>query len=524
MNVAKRVCKAVGLVVLIAAGAGAEEQSVRQRIGDGSGERRPMVAGDRGVAGTLVWDQGTPDLSDGVNVGVYRCYEDFQLADARRLLRVRFWTLEENPSPFAGEAVVSFYADSGSGPGALLAWQTVGLSRTATGRGAFNLLEWENSASLNTTLPAGSYFISISMDPTCTQGSLYWESSGPGVTYVSTVAENCASPAQAVEASNVAFQLFGEASCPRAEPASNPLPTTGASAVPLTAQLAWNNPGGLGTLPDGGFESASFDRRHFGVERSSDVVFSTAPPNAIGGDDMSYFRQADDFILAKDTLLTRVRFWTTEFEPWDGTVEVMFHADNGGAIGGVSATPAVIAVDRAQFGAETYAFEYTVTISPTLLPAGRGWLSLHMSADCATLDNIYWTYSDAAPFGSLSSSALGCGAFYQLFSEHAFELIGSLARCQESYEVYYRPASSPFPFTILCETTDPVCLVENLACGQQYEWFVATRGGNGDYVAGPVWTFTTRPCCCEGDADGSGEVNFVDIVTVLRNWLKVCPQ
>ena len=72
------------------------------------------------------------------------------------------------------------------------------------------------------------------------------------------------------------------------------------------------------------------------VARADYIVFDNGEPTVdTGGNDIWGWLQADNFVLAENTILTGAHFWTHERDDriWDGTLEYFIFADNGGIPG-----------------------------------------------------------------------------------------------------------------------------------------------------------------------------------------------
>lgn len=266
------------------------------------------------------------------------------------------------------------------------------------------------------------------------------------------------------------------------------------------------------------------------AERGAALLFNGGGPNRLYGNEMTLWRQAEDFYMDQNSNVKFLRFWTLEVPgAWDGVCEVAFHPDAGGVPGAPYYSAPAVVLSRAatgfDFGFGLFEYEYLVSLpGAPFVPTGFNWVSIHMSGDCGTRDEVYWE-STSAGFGASGHEFFACaGAPAPNYVQHAFELYGNPVDCPTTYYVYLRALSPGGGYELMCITGEETCEVFNLVCDTEYEWIVIACNPNGNCVYGPFWRFRTRPCCCEGDANGDGVVNFADITNVLQNWLRVCPK
>lgn len=140
----------------------------------------------------------------------------------------------------------------------------------------------------------------------------------------------------------------------------------------------------------------------------------------IGGE-ITRWARADDFVLAADTYLTDVHFWTIEGygapetsggNDWDGTLEYYLFADAGGQPGALFASGDGQSVVKTNLGLvyndSFFSYEYSFDLeSPELLSAGTTyWLGLHLASDYAGWDRISWATTEPG-FGGNAYFSLG---------------------------------------------------------------------------------------------------------------------
>lgn len=164
------------------------------------------------------------------------------------------------------------------------------------------------------------------------------------------------------------------------------------------------------------------------------TVFSNGGPNLLGGNEMTAWVGAEDFVLAADATLTDGHFWTLETpdgSPWDGTLDYyLFLSDTGRPAATPFSTGSAVNVVRTPTGnADSgdleveYSFDFA---APVALSGGTTyWLGLHLAANF-TRNDIYWENTSAG-FGSDGLASLGgpSGNWSHTMKEHAFFLTGS---------------------------------------------------------------------------------------------------
>ncbi len=161
------------------------------------------------------------------------------------------------------------------------------------------------------------------------------------------------------------------------------------------------------------------------------LIFDGGAPGGgnFSGNEMTNWTQAEDFVLAADTNLTSVRFWTLEGVPgWDGTCTYAIHGDAGGVPGGVLDSGSV-ALTRTNLGPASgltwYENDFDLPAPLNLTAGTTYWLALHMSADCVTRDEVFWDGTGAG-FGLTGVEDFECtgGPWPANPTQHAFQLYG----------------------------------------------------------------------------------------------------
>ncbi|WP_339912350.1 PEP-CTERM sorting domain-containing protein [Symmachiella dynata] len=161
------------------------------------------------------------------------------------------------------------------------------------------------------------------------------------------------------------------------------------------------------------------------------VVFNNGAPDQNNASDMTAWVQAEDFVLAEDTSVTDLHFWTIESGTnWDGTLDYYLFNDNG-------ANPAVApfasgagqnvkktATGNTAFGLNEYSYWVDLE-NPVLLTGGvTYWIGLHLSNNF-DFDGIAWE-TTSGQFGTNGNGSYG-GTFDNWTTgrqEHAFYLTG----------------------------------------------------------------------------------------------------
>ena len=134
-------------------------------------------------SGTVIYNNGAPNLANGNEMTQWMQAEDFTLASPAVVNDVIFWDIEAT-SAYQGSIYWSINANNAGTPGAqLFSGTEAAVTRTATGGSAFGLTEFQNEFSIApVSIPAGSYWLELHNGPvtSTTRADFYWETTGTG--------------------------------------------------------------------------------------------------------------------------------------------------------------------------------------------------------------------------------------------------------------------------------------------------------------------------------------------------------
>ena len=160
------------------------------------------------------------------------------------------------------------------------------------------------------------------------------------------------------------------------------------------------------------------------------VVYDNAAPNHAGGNNMSFAYQAEDFVLAGNTTISDVHFWSLEVAgAYRGGIYWALHNNTGGAPGALIAGGVQNTVTRTSLGAVAgFGTEFRNDFdlnTATALTAGTYWLVLH-NGDFGNLtddglDFLWETTALAKGFAGHEDYGTG---WTPNPDEHAFQLTG----------------------------------------------------------------------------------------------------
>lgn len=159
------------------------------------------------------------------------------------------------------------------------------------------------------------------------------------------------------------------------------------------------------------------------------VVYNNGAPNQLGGNNMSFAYQAEDFVLAANTTISDVHFWSLEAaNSYRGGIYWALYGNTGGAPDALIADGFQGAVTRTSLGAvANFGTEFRNDFdlnTATLLTAGTYWLVLHNGAFGNLDDNgpdFLWETTAAKGFAGQEDFG---GGFSGNGAEHAFQLTG----------------------------------------------------------------------------------------------------
>jgi hypothetical protein len=166
-----------------------------------------------------------------------------------------------------------------------------------------------------------------------------------------------------------------------------------------------------------------------------ELIVNNGPPNTSGGNEMTTWIEADDFVLQSATTLTNVRFWGfgKHENSYYGSITWRIYADNAGNPGAILASGSVV-LDPVNLGPGTAccsanSLQFDYSIGAISLGAGAYWLGLHNGPlDHTSWDEFFWQST-----ANLSSAYRGREDAYPVFDDgdwvanqrdHAFQLFG----------------------------------------------------------------------------------------------------
>ena len=162
------------------------------------------------------------------------------------------------------------------------------------------------------------------------------------------------------------------------------------------------------------------------------VVYDNGAPNQLGGNNMSFAVQAEDFILTANTTISDVHFWSLETNgAYRGGFFWGLYSNVGGSPGAAISSGFQTTVSRTVTGGGAFGdFEILneFDVTPTALTAGSTyWLVLHNGAfgnrTDDGLDFLWETTALAGRLGGQEDLSDGFG-FQGNGVEHAFQLTG----------------------------------------------------------------------------------------------------
>lgn len=164
------------------------------------------------------------------------------------------------------------------------------------------------------------------------------------------------------------------------------------------------------------------------------TIYDNGAPNLLGGNQMSAFNQADDFINAFLSNLTGIRFYHFEISGTDynGSITWEILNDSSGSPGSSIASGNTSTVTTTFLGTVTLGdimynrYQDDFSIAAAGLGAGTYWLALHNGLISQDLDTDYfweWAALNATTPGQEFDLFAG-GAWATNDSEHAFQVFG----------------------------------------------------------------------------------------------------
>lgn len=159
------------------------------------------------------------------------------------------------------------------------------------------------------------------------------------------------------------------------------------------------------------------------------VVYDNGLPDAVSGNEMTAWIQAEDFILGGPATIGAVRFWAFEMaaDAYLGSIYYFFLNDAGGTPGTVIdeglVTPTRVFDHATSFG-DSYRYDFD--IAPLAFGPGVFWLALHNGPLGMTgRREMYWeTTASNATVRGMEDGAPFDGTWFSNSNEHAFVLYG----------------------------------------------------------------------------------------------------
>ena len=177
----------------------------------------------------LVFDNGGPNQTYGVNMSANWVAEDFTLLANTTITNIRFWSIQSAAGDYSGSLSVAIYADVGGAIGGLVTSLSGVLAETATGLFAGpGYGEYVFDVPGSITLSAGNYWLALLDGLTPNPGNpseILWETTTVGL---GSTAQYFDGPLETWvdTGSNLAFRIDGREAAPPPPPNGVPAPNT----------------------------------------------------------------------------------------------------------------------------------------------------------------------------------------------------------------------------------------------------------------------------------------------------------
>ena len=176
----------------------------------------------------LVFDNGAPNQTYGVNMSGNWVAEDFTLAANITITNIRFWSIQSSASDYSGSLSLAIYADAGGTIGGLVTSLSGALAETSTGLStSFGYGEYVFDIPGSIALSAGNYWLALldGLSPSpVTPSEILWETTTVGL---GSTAQYLDGQTWVDSGLNLAFRIDGrEATPPPPPPNGVPAPNT----------------------------------------------------------------------------------------------------------------------------------------------------------------------------------------------------------------------------------------------------------------------------------------------------------
>ncbi len=165
------------------------------------------------------------------------------------------------------------------------------------------------------------------------------------------------------------------------------------------------------------------------------IIFDNGLPIQTGGNEMTHWIQAEEFLVAPDFTLTGIHFWSAELDgAYLGSITYTIYDNAGSQPGNILQRDTIAPTTRTATGntliglPDYLEYEYHLDIAPLSLAGGVGhWVGLHngpLTEDLAA--GFYWqhTTNNSLFNGREDNSPFDDNSWSNTSEEHAFYVTG----------------------------------------------------------------------------------------------------
>ena len=138
----------------------------------------------QGAQAAVIFNNGAPDQVSGTNMSANVVAENFSVGSTTDITNLRFWSIQNAASDYAGSLSWAIYSNAGAVPGAVLQSGIASPVATSTGLStAFGYGEFVFNIATSFQLAAGDYWLGLANDPLdpVNPSEMLWETTSSSV-------------------------------------------------------------------------------------------------------------------------------------------------------------------------------------------------------------------------------------------------------------------------------------------------------------------------------------------------------